>query len=80
MVLNKQIFIKGYGTGSYNRILAVVYVSKKNVNFELVKAGLAEVYQGRPPRGFDQSPYKSTEDHLEVIAGIYFLAGSTRQT
>ena len=78
MVLNKQVFIKGYGTGPYNRILAVVYLSKKNVNLELVKTGLAEAYQGRPPRGFDLSPYKSTEDHLEVIAGVHFLTGSTR--
>ncbi len=53
MVLNKQVFIKGYGTGPYNRILAVVYVDRKNINLELIKAGLAEVYQGNPPRGFD---------------------------
>jgi len=56
MVLNKQVFIKGYGTGPYNRILGVVYVDRKNVNLELIKAGLAEVYQGKPPRGFDLSP------------------------
>jgi len=61
MILNKQVFIKGYGTGPYNRILAVVYVSKKNVNLELIKAGLAEVYRGKPPRGFDLSPYLTDE-------------------
>ena len=61
MALNKQVFIKGYGTGPYNRILGVVYVDRKNVNLELVKAGLAEVYQGRPPRGFDLSPYLTAE-------------------
>ncbi len=61
MVLNKQVFIKGYGTGPYNRILAVVYVDRKNVNLELIKAGLAEVYQGKPPRGFDLSPYLTAQ-------------------
>lgn len=61
MVLNKQVFIEGYGLGPYNRILAVVYVDSKNVNLELVKAGLAEVYQGKPPRGFDLSPYLTAE-------------------
>ncbi len=61
MVLNKQVFIKGYGTGPYNRILAVVYVGKKNVNLELIKAGYAEVYQGKPPKGFDLSPYLAVE-------------------
>jgi endonuclease YncB( thermonuclease family) len=61
MVLNKQVFIKGYGLGPYNCIFGVVYVGRKNVNLELVKAGLAEVYKGKPPRGFDLSPYLSAE-------------------
>ena len=61
MVLNKQVFIKGYGTGRNNRILGVVYVGRKNVNLELIEAGLAEVYRGRPPRGFDLSPYLTAE-------------------
>jgi len=61
MALNKKVFIKGYGTGPYNRILGVVYVDRKNVNLEMIKAGLAEVYRGRPPRGFDLSPYLTAE-------------------
>jgi len=61
MVLNKQVFIKGYGTGRNNRILGVVYVGRKNVNLELIKSGFAEVYRGRPPRGFDLSPYLTAE-------------------
>ena len=61
MVLNKQVFIKGYGLGPYNRILAVVYVDRKNINLELIKAGLAEVYRGKSPRGLDLSPYLTAE-------------------
>jgi len=61
MVLNKKVFIKGYGSDRSNRILSVVYVDRKNVNLELVKAGLAEVYRGKPPRGFDLSPYLTAE-------------------
>ncbi len=61
MVLNKQVFIKGYGLGPYNRILAVVYVGRKNANLELIKAGLAEVYRGKSPRGLDLSPYLTAE-------------------
>jgi len=30
-------------------------------NQVFVKAGLAEVYQGKPPRGFDLSPYLTAE-------------------
>ena len=54
------------GTGPYNRILAVVYVDKKNVNLELIKAGYAEVYQGKPPRGFDLSPYLTAETQAKI--------------
>jgi endonuclease YncB( thermonuclease family) len=46
LALNEQVFIKGYDTGQNNRILAVVYVDRKNVNLNLIKDGLAEVYQG----------------------------------
>jgi len=49
MVLNKQVFIKGYGTGRNNRILAVVNVDRKNVNLKLIKDDLAEVHQGSDP-------------------------------
>jgi Staphylococcal nuclease homologue len=35
--------------------------NNQNVNFELIKAGFAEVYRGKPPRGFDSSPYLTAE-------------------
>ncbi len=34
----------------------------KNVNLEMVKAGLAEVYQGKHPKGFNPGPYLSAEE------------------
>jgi len=61
MVLNKIVDIKGYGIGSYNRILGVIFVDGKNVNLEMIKAGLAEVYRGGSPHRFDISPYKKAE-------------------
>ena len=45
-----------YGTDRYGRTLGVVYVDGKNVNLEMVKAGLAEVYRGKPAPGFDNGP------------------------
>jgi len=39
-----------------------VYVDGKNVNLEMVRAGLAEVYRGRPAKGFDNGPYQEAED------------------
>ena len=44
----------------------VVHVGKKNVNLEMVKAGLAEVYRGKPPKGFDSTPYLSAEAQAQT--------------
>ena len=46
----------------YGRTLGVVYVDGMNVNLEMVKAGLAEVYRGKPASGFDNGPYQDAED------------------
>jgi len=59
--LNKSVDVKSYGTGRYGRTLGVVFVNGKNVNLEMIKAGLAEVYRGRPAKGFDNGPYLKAE-------------------
>ena len=74
MVLNKTVDIKGYGLGRYNRIIGVVFVDGKNVNLEMVKAGLAEVYRGKPPRVFDLKPYLQAEaEAKKAKRGIWSL-------
>jgi micrococcal nuclease len=66
LILNKVVEIKGYGLGPYNRILGVIYLDGKNINLEMVKAGLAEVYQGKPPKGFDSKPYLQAEKEAKA--------------
>jgi endonuclease YncB( thermonuclease family) len=61
LVLNKTVDIKGYGVDGYSRILGVIYLDGKNINIEMVRAGLAEAYRGRPPHGFDPAPYRNAE-------------------
>jgi len=61
LVLNKTVDITGYGLGPYNRILGVIHVGDNNINLEMVQAGLAEVYRGKPPKGFDLEPYFEAE-------------------
>ena len=61
LVLNKSVEIKSYGTDRYGRTLGVIFVGEKNVNLEMVKAGLAEVYRGRPANGLDLRSYWSAE-------------------
>ena len=41
LVLNKVVDVQGWGTDRYNRVLAGVVVDGKNVNLELVRAGMA---------------------------------------
>ncbi len=50
-----------YCTDRYERILGVVYVDGQNVNLEMIKAGLAEVYRGKPATGLDLEPYWNAE-------------------
>jgi micrococcal nuclease len=61
LVLNKIVDILGYSMDRYNRILGVIFVDGKNANLEMVEVELAEVYDGRPSRGFDVGPYLEAE-------------------
>ena len=61
LVLNKTVDIRGYGLGPNNRILGAIYLEGKNINLEMVKAGLAEVYRGIAPHKFPLLPYWQME-------------------
>ena len=61
LVLNKTVDIKGYGLNRNNQILGVVYLDGRNINLEMIKAGLAEVYTGKLPKGFDAQLYRQAE-------------------
>ena len=69
LVLNKSVEVKSYGTDRYGRTLGVVFVSGKNMNLEMVKAGLAEVYRGKPAGGLNLEPYWNAEAEAKK-AGI----------
>lgn len=54
LVLNKIVDVKSYGPDRYGRTLGEVFLlDGKNVNIEMIQAGLAEVYRGRPASGQD---------------------------
>lgn len=74
LILNKVVEIKGCGLGPYNRILGVAYLNGKNINLEMIRAGLAEVYQGKSPKGFDSKLYIQAEAEAKKIQrGIWSL-------
>ena len=67
--MNKYVDVVSYGDDRYGRTLGVVYADGKNVNLEMVKSGLAEVYRGRPAKGFDNDPYENAEKEARA-AGL----------
>lgn len=54
---NKDIRLKSYGTGGYNRQLAEIFLNNENINIKLIQAGLAEVYTGKRPKLLDSELY-----------------------
>lgn len=61
LVDRKTVILKQYGTGGYNRVLAEVHTAAANVNLEMIHLGLAEVYKGKTPDGFDKKTYLKAE-------------------
>lgn len=58
---NKNINIKSHGIGGYNRILAEVFINNTNINLEMIKSGMAEVYKGRLPKTLNREKYIQAE-------------------
>lgn len=61
LILNKVVGIRDYGRDSNNDVLGEIFLDGKNINLEMVKAGLAEVYTGKPANGLDLEPYRRAE-------------------
>lgn len=57
MIVHTPFTLKSYGTGGYNRVLAELFVGGQNINLELLRQGLAEVYQGKMQAGLDKKAY-----------------------
>jgi len=74
LVLNKVVDIKGYGLDRYNRILGVIFLEDKNINVEMIKAGLAELYRGKPPPGLEIAPFwRAEKEAKEAKRGMWSL-------
>ena len=77
LVDNKKVAINSYGTGAYNRQLAEVFVNNKNINIEMIRAGLAEVYTGRRPKKLDSQIYLKEELRARRAQKGMWIQGST---
>ena len=86
MILDKRVVIKGYGTDRYNRVLGVVYLEGKNINIEILKAGLAEFDRSYKPQQFDPLPYqlaataaKKAEEGMWALGESYIAPSEWRR-
>lgn len=74
LVLNMTVSITGYDLDVYNRLLGVIYLNGTNINLEMIRAGLAEVYRGKTPKGFDLNPYWQAEKEAKgAMRGMWSL-------
>lgn len=74
LILNKSVDIRAYELDVDNQILGIVYFGGRNINLHMVKAGLAEVYRGMPPDGFNPEPYWQAEKKArEAKMGMWSL-------
>ena len=55
--------MKSYGADRNGRTLGEVFLlNGKNINVEMIRAGLAECYRGKPATGLDMEPYWNAEE------------------
>ena len=75
LVLSKVVDVKSYGTDRNGRTLGEVFLlNGKNVNVEMVQAGLAEVCRENSAPSLDMVPYWNAENDAKAARrGIWTL-------
>lgn len=73
LVLNKVVEIKGYGLDRNDDVSGVIFLKGKNINIEMIRAGLAEVSGEELPRDFDLGPYRKAQNEaMKAERGMWF--------
>jgi micrococcal nuclease len=75
LVLNQVVDIKSYGFDGDGRMLGEVFGDDRNINIEMVKAGLAEVNRGTPASGLDMELYWKAEREAKVAKRGVWVQG-----
>jgi endonuclease YncB( thermonuclease family) len=74
LILNKKDSIINYDLDVNNRVLGVVFWEGININLQMLRSGLAEVYRGNPPKGLDLEPYWEAEKKAKAaMRGMWSL-------
>jgi len=74
-VLNKTVDVKSYGTDRNGRTLGEVFLlDGKNINIEMIQAGFAEVYRGKPASSLNMEFYWKAEGEAKAATrGVWVL-------
>ena len=80
LVSGRHVRLKSLGIGAYNRQLAEVFLGRVNINQEMLRAGLAEVYQGRRPAGLDSETYFKIQRQARKAGAGMWAQGSRYQS
>ncbi|OEU69636.1 MAG: hypothetical protein BA864_02510 [Desulfuromonadales bacterium C00003093] len=75
LVLNKAIEIKGHGYLKIDLMLGTVFLDGKNINLEMMRAGLAEVYRGEPPKDLNLDPFFKAEREARTAKKGIWIQG-----
>lgn len=72
LILNKTVLLKSYGEMRYGIFWGEIFLGKKNINLEMIRAGYAEAYRGESPESLDLAPYfESEKEAKEATRGIW---------
>ena len=74
LVLKKVVSIEFYGKDAFGNSLGEIFAENRNINIEMIAAGLAEVYRGKQPQNLKISKYRDAERKAkEAVKGIWVL-------
>lgn len=73
MVSGKTVKVDIYGIDQYQRVLAYVFSDGRNMNLELVRAGLAEVYKGGEYGPFKRELIEAEREARGARRGMWVL-------
>ncbi|MFW6115150.1 MAG: thermonuclease family protein [Thermodesulfobacteriota bacterium] len=75
-ILDEWIEIKAYGLGPYpyNHLIGEIFLQNKNINIQMIREGLAEVWREQLPQGLVIAPYIDAEEEAKKARrGIWSL-------
>jgi endonuclease YncB( thermonuclease family) len=75
LILNQVVEIKSYGFDGDGRMLGEVFGEDRNINIEMLKAGLAEVYRGTPASGLEMELYWKAEGEAKAAERGMWVQG-----